>query len=105
MLMDVEQEGENPNSNDDFVIDGPHRYYKLLCVDVVEAVAVRNDMVGHNRETRREGFAKVFRWSGLVSEFEWTLRCEYASSKTGTWQQAKYTCECGHTPEEQASNL
>ena len=70
------------SSNDDFVIVQEHPKFKLLRVE-------------------REGFAKVFFWQSVLSNFEWKLKCEYASSKTGAWQQPVYSVQHIHSPEAQ----
>lgn len=77
--------GPDPNcfsSNDDFIVVQDHPKFKLL------------------REGR-EGFAKVFWYNSVLSSFEWKLKCEYASSKTGAWQQPLYSVHLTHSPEAQ----
>ena len=77
--------GPDPNcfsSNDDFVIVQEHPKFRLL------------------REGR-EGFAHCYWWNSALSSFEWKLTCEYASSKTGAWQQPVYKVHLMHTPEAQ----
>jgi hypothetical protein len=75
--------GDDPNcfhSDSDFVLVKPSAGFKLL-------------------RTCREEFAKAFYWESVLSGFEWKLTAEYASSKTGAWQQPVYALEHVHSPE------
>ena len=77
--------GDDPNcfhSDNDFVVVSAshHPGFELL-------------------RTGREGFGKVFFWRSKLSGFEWRLKCEYASSKTGAWQQPVFALHHVLSPE------
>ena len=117
------------HSDDDFVITSPHPKFQLLTTEregfakvflwksevgicshartphtIISYIHIYSQVIRVSKEQVYSRISSLTRRCSCLiqlSSFEWKLKCEYASSKTGAWQQPLYELHHVYSPEVQ----